>query len=169
MKVTHVGKYIFKLQSDGEATFFLNDKILINKSDRDLDWRGEGTSRFQMSITSDPIFLNIDSFYRIKIEYKHSCNWKFKDKRSYLSLNWAMEVVKKETRPRKNKYDRWGGGGSSTLGSSTLITRRRGYALLDSGFGGGDIQMNADWLKIIQQFTVTDDSDEYRSKIKIIG
>ena len=139
MKVTHVGKYIFKLQSDGEATFFLNEKILINKSDRDLDWRGEGTSRFQMSITSDPIFLNIDSFYRIKIEYKHSCNWKFKDKRSYLSLNWAMEVVKKETRPRKNKYDRWGGGGSSTLGSSTLITRRRGYALLDSGFGGGDI------------------------------
>ena len=46
MKVTHMGKYIFKLQSDGEATFFLNDKILINKSERDLDWRGEGTSRF---------------------------------------------------------------------------------------------------------------------------
>ena len=29
--------------------------------------------------------------------------------------------------------------------------------------------MNADWLKIIQQFTVNDDSDEYYSRIKIQG
>ena len=46
IRVSHTGKYIFKLDSDGESFLFFQNIKIIDKNIRDLDWDNDGLSRF---------------------------------------------------------------------------------------------------------------------------
>jgi PA14 domain len=158
-----MGKYIFKLSSDGESRFWFNGKLYIEKIYRDLRWRDEagllisdGLSLFREEMISRVIFMNAMQFYKIKIEYRHFSGWNYRNPtRAFLSLLWALEVVKKDHAAGISvKYDRFGPGRLISGGSSSLtIVERNSYGIIDAG--GGDFKMNSDWLKILYDFNGT--------------
>ena len=92
--------------------------------------------------------MNSNSFYKIRIEYRHSHQWSWNDpNKSYLRLVWAQEVIRKETKPGGPRYDPFGIR-KNTIISST-ITEKASFGMMDSG-GGGDLEINGEWLTIIR-------------------
>jgi len=62
LKVGHTGKYIFKLESDGESIFYFNNRKIIDKTIRDIRWLngdliGDGTTLFLESLSSNEMFM----------------------------------------------------------------------------------------------------------------
>ena len=124
-----MGKYIFRLESDGESWFYFNDKLYIEKIKRDIDWDGDGTSTFVFMQNSQTLWMDSNKFYRIRIKYIHYANWSYNDpSRSYLHLKWAMEVIEKDKNPNNIniRINKFGPGrfmpGGIISSSSTSVT-----------------------------------------------
>jgi len=117
IKVTHSGKYLFKLESDGNSYFYFMDKRIISKDSNDIQWEGDGSSTFRMSAQSPTQFMNTEYFYKIKIEYSHSVSRQWNDpNKSFLRLVWAQEVIKRDTRPGSLPGKGYPGGGRNYPG-----------------------------------------------------
>ena len=46
IKVTSTGKYLFKIESDGNTSFYFMDRKIITKDQNDISWEGDGSSTF---------------------------------------------------------------------------------------------------------------------------
>lgn len=155
------------LESDGESWFYFQGKKKIEKTNRDLLWDSDGKSTFIWSSSSDTLNMNANTFYKIKIEYRHCCHWSWTDpNKSYLKLLWRMETKQKEEAPgiiaRRDRFGVRRMGGKISImggGGTTTIINRNSIAYLDSGFGGDGIEFDNDWASLIMKFKGGDGRD----------